>query len=77
MLSMKMEWSEHSLDIFLAPVSIVVTIGYHLFLWHSFKNKHPSVSLRAQSIRRRAWFLDIIDQVRTVSSVLFPFMGLC
>ncbi|KAL5540863.1 hypothetical protein UlMin_000761 [Ulmus minor] len=49
------------LDTIFIPLSFFVTIGYHAYLWHSFKHKPSSTSIGINTLKRRAWFLAIKD----------------
>ncbi|XP_074284678.1 uncharacterized protein LOC141609702 [Silene latifolia] len=47
------------LDTILVPLSVFVTVGYHVFLWHNFKY-NPSVIIQGiNSIKRREWLQGI------------------
>ncbi|KAF8397105.1 hypothetical protein HHK36_016012 [Tetracentron sinense] len=47
------------LDTILVPLSVFLTVGYHAYLWHNFKNKPPLTTIGANTARRRMWFLGI------------------
>ncbi|KAK9290202.1 hypothetical protein L1049_008368 [Liquidambar formosana] len=47
------------LDAILVPLSLFVTIGYHAYLWHSFKNKPSLTTFGIDTLRRKVWFLDM------------------
>ncbi|PON60531.1 hypothetical protein PanWU01x14_151430 [Parasponia andersonii] len=49
------------LDTILIPSSFFVTVGYHAYLWHSFKTKPSLTTFGINALKRRAWFLDIKD----------------
>ncbi|GMH10045.1 hypothetical protein Nepgr_011886 [Nepenthes gracilis] len=47
----------NSLDTILIPLSLFITLGYHVYLWHNFKN-HPSLTtVGLNIIKRREWLL--------------------
>uniref|UniRef100_A0A5B7C490 DUF599 domain-containing protein n=1 Tax=Davidia involucrata TaxID=16924 RepID=A0A5B7C490_DAVIN len=43
------------LDTMLVPLSLFLTIGYHAYLWHSFKNKPTLTTIGMHALRRRVW----------------------
>ncbi|KAK2658010.1 hypothetical protein Ddye_011062 [Dipteronia dyeriana] len=45
------------LDTVLIPLSLLVMIGYHAKLWHSFKNTPSNISIGIDSLKRKLWFL--------------------
>ncbi|XP_050383552.1 uncharacterized protein LOC126800267 [Argentina anserina] len=47
------------LDTILVPISLLLTVGYHAYLWHSFKNKPSHTTIGINMLKRRAWFRDI------------------
>ncbi|KAG6643583.1 uncharacterized protein LOC122277317 [Carya illinoinensis] len=47
------------LDTILVPLSLFFTLGYHAYLWHSFKNKPCNTTIGINTLTRRAWFQDI------------------
>ncbi|XP_004302619.1 PREDICTED: uncharacterized protein LOC101304593 [Fragaria vesca subsp. vesca] len=47
------------LDTILVPISLFLTVGYHAFLWRSFKNKPSHTTIGINMLKRRAWFLEI------------------
>ncbi|KAH9609840.1 hypothetical protein KSS87_014034 [Heliosperma pusillum] len=47
------------LDTILVPLSLFLTVGYHVFLWHNLKN-NPSVILQGiTTLKRREWLQGI------------------
>ncbi|KAI3993672.1 hypothetical protein MKX01_002685 [Papaver californicum] len=49
------------LDRILVPLSIVLSIGYHVYLAYCFKNKPLVTTLGVNTIRRRNWAQTIIE----------------
>ncbi|KAJ9185498.1 hypothetical protein P3X46_005128 [Hevea brasiliensis] len=47
------------LDTVLIPFSLFLMVGYHAYLWHSFKNKPSQTTIGINALRRKGWFLDI------------------
>lgn len=47
------------LDTILVPLSLFLTVGYHTYLWHNFKNKPSNTTIGINALRRKAWFLNI------------------
>ncbi|MCL7035839.1 hypothetical protein MKW94_023617 [Papaver nudicaule] len=49
------------LDRILVPMSIIISIGYHVYLAYCFKNKPLVTTLGVNTIRRRKWAQTIIE----------------
>ncbi|CAK9144458.1 unnamed protein product [Ilex paraguariensis] len=49
----------HYLDTILVPLSLFITIGYHAYLWHIFKNKPSLTSIGMDFLVRRAWLQEL------------------
>ncbi|KAK9291101.1 hypothetical protein L1049_009288 [Liquidambar formosana] len=47
------------LDTMLVPSSLFLTVGYHAYLWHNFKNKPSLTTFGIDTLRRRVWFQDM------------------
>ncbi|XP_050213517.1 uncharacterized protein LOC126664927 [Mercurialis annua] len=47
------------LDTILIPLSLFLMVSYHVYLWHSFKNKPSQTTIGIDSLRRKGWFLAI------------------
>ncbi|KAH7867112.1 hypothetical protein Vadar_028989 [Vaccinium darrowii] len=47
------------LDTILVPLSLFLAIGYHAFLWHSYKNKPFLTTIGMHMLRRRTWIQDM------------------
>ncbi|KAF7144160.1 hypothetical protein RHSIM_Rhsim05G0231300 [Rhododendron simsii] len=58
------------LDTILVPLSLFLTIGYHAFLWHSYKNKPFLTTIGMHMLRRRSWIQDM-QQARPSSIYRF------
>lgn len=46
-------------DSILVPLSLVIAVGYHVFLWNTFKHNPSRTSLGIDSSKRKSWFRDI------------------
>lgn len=62
------------LDTILVPLSLFLTIGYHAFLWHSYKNKPFLTTIGMHMLRRRSWIQDM-QQARPSS--IYRFLAAC
>lgn len=49
------------LDTILVPLSFFLLIGYHVYLWYTFKTKPSLTTIGIDSMRRRKWFLEIME----------------
>nr|XP_004302620.2 PREDICTED: uncharacterized protein LOC101304886 [Fragaria vesca subsp. vesca] len=58
---MYMEMSSFHLDTILVPSSLFLLIAYHAYLWCIFKTKPSHTTMGIESIRRRIWFLEIVQ----------------
>lgn len=47
------------LDTMVVPLSLFLTVGYHAYLWHIYKNRPSLTTIGANSLTRRDWFLAI------------------
>ncbi|XVF65953.1 hypothetical protein PTKIN_Ptkin09bG0292300 [Pterospermum kingtungense] len=47
------------LDTVLIPLSLFLILGYHAYLWQSFKQKPSTTKIGLQKLTRKTWFLDI------------------
>ncbi|XP_008244786.1 PREDICTED: uncharacterized protein LOC103342899 [Prunus mume] len=47
------------LDTILVPLSFFLTVGYHAYLWHNFKNKPSHTTIGVNMLKRSAWFLEL------------------
>ncbi|KAL4291552.1 hypothetical protein GQ457_14G002090 [Hibiscus cannabinus] len=47
------------LDTVLIPFSLFLTLGYHAYLWKTFKQRPSSTTIGLEKLRRKAWFRDI------------------
>ncbi|KAL9236119.1 hypothetical protein vseg_010823 [Gypsophila vaccaria] len=43
------------LDTILVPMSLFLSIGYHVFLWHNYKNNPSIIILGLNSLKRKQW----------------------
>ncbi|CAH2046993.1 unnamed protein product [Thlaspi arvense] len=46
-------------DSILVPLSLFIAVGYHIFLWNTFKHNPSRTSLGIDSSKRKSWFRDI------------------
>ncbi|CAA7041617.1 unnamed protein product [Microthlaspi erraticum] len=46
-------------DSVLVPLSVFIAVGYHVFLWNTFKHNPSRTSLGIDSSRRKSWFREI------------------
>ncbi|CAH8342675.1 unnamed protein product [Eruca vesicaria subsp. sativa] len=46
-------------DSVLVPLSVFIAVGYHVFLWNTFKHNPSRTSLGIDSSKRKSWFRDI------------------
>ncbi|KAK9723716.1 hypothetical protein RND81_05G020300 [Saponaria officinalis] len=47
------------LDTILVPLSLFLSIGYHVFLWHNFNNNPSIITLGINTLKRREWLQGI------------------
>lgn len=47
------------LDTILVPLSLFFTIGYHAYLWNSFRRKPSFTAFGVETLKRRSWFQDM------------------
>ncbi|KFK31732.1 hypothetical protein AALP_AA6G151800 [Arabis alpina] len=47
------------IDSVLVPLSLFIAVGYHVFLWNTFKHNPSRTSLGIDSSKRKSWFRDI------------------
>lgn len=43
------------LDTILVPLSLFITVGYHAFLWHNFKNNPSITTIGTNTLKRGEW----------------------
>ena len=69
-------------DSVLVPLSVFIAVGYHVFLWNTFKHNPSRTSLGIDSSKRKSWFRDIKEVIsclpsfyvnKTVCIILFTF----
>ncbi|EOA15313.1 hypothetical protein CARUB_v100270301mg, partial [Capsella rubella] len=46
-------------DSIVVPLSLLIAVGYHVFLWNTFKQNPSRTSLGIDSSKRKSWFRDI------------------
>ncbi|KAK9734162.1 hypothetical protein RND81_04G119200 [Saponaria officinalis] len=47
------------LDTILVPMSLFLSVGYHVFLWHNYKHNPSIIILGLNSLKRRHWLQGI------------------
>ncbi|KAK7269005.1 hypothetical protein RIF29_21720 [Crotalaria pallida] len=50
-----MEWRKYYLDILLVPLGLMMTIGYHVWLWHKVRTQPSSTIIGINAHGRRFW----------------------
>ncbi|KAI3792835.1 hypothetical protein L2E82_06726 [Cichorium intybus] len=55
-----MEWRKCYLDMILVPLSFMITIGYHLWLWQKVRTKPLSTIIGTNNYGRRLWVSTIM-----------------
>ncbi|KAK8543070.1 hypothetical protein V6N12_015639 [Hibiscus sabdariffa] len=55
-----MEWRQCYLDVILVPLSILVSIAYHCWLWHKVRSRPLSTVIGTNATGRRFWVSAII-----------------
>ncbi|XP_015089363.1 uncharacterized protein LOC107032288 [Solanum pennellii] len=47
------------LDTILVPLSLFITIGYHVYLWHHLKHKPSHTTIGMNMLKRRSWLREL------------------
>ncbi|KAL7165817.1 hypothetical protein ACSBR2_036647 [Camellia fascicularis] len=55
-----MEWKKCYLDVILVPMGFVMTIGYHVWLWHMVRTQPHVTIIGTNAIGRRLWVSSIM-----------------
>ncbi|MED6163753.1 hypothetical protein PIB30_083097 [Stylosanthes scabra] len=50
-----MEWKKYYLDVILVPLGFMITIGYHVWLWHKVRTHPSSTIIGINTHARRFW----------------------
>ncbi|KAG4911077.1 hypothetical protein AAZX31_20G201400 [Glycine max] len=50
-----MEWRKYYLDVVLVPLGFLITIGYHVWLWHKVRTQPSSTIIGINTHGRRSW----------------------
>ncbi|XP_057959680.1 uncharacterized protein LOC131152078 [Malania oleifera] len=50
-----MEWRKAYLDVLLVPLGLLISIAYHLWLWHKVRTHPLSTIIGANAVGRRFW----------------------
>ncbi|CAL5439751.1 unnamed protein product [Camellia sinensis] len=56
----EMEWKKCYLDVILVPMGFVMTIGYHVWLWHMVRTQPHVTIIGTNAMGRRLWVSSII-----------------
>ncbi|KAI3707276.1 hypothetical protein L6452_25648 [Arctium lappa] len=56
-----MEWKKCYLDVILVPLSFVITIGYHVWLWHKVRSQPLTTIIGTNNHGRRLWVSTIME----------------
>ncbi|XP_071705455.1 uncharacterized protein [Rutidosis leptorrhynchoides] len=56
-----MEWKKCYLDVALVPLSFMITIGYHLWLWYTVRTQPFSTVIGTNNHGRRLWVSAIME----------------
>ncbi|KAH9308916.1 hypothetical protein KI387_036827, partial [Taxus chinensis] len=56
-----MEWKKIYLDLALVPPSLVLLLGYHMFLWYKVINTPLLTTTGVNSVGRRLWIKTMIE----------------
>ncbi|XP_019416588.1 PREDICTED: uncharacterized protein LOC109327870 [Lupinus angustifolius] len=75
-----MEWKKCYLDLILVPLGVLITIGYHLWLWYSTRTRPHSTIIGINSSARRNWVAAILKDndkknILAVQSLRNTIMG--
>jgi len=65
-----MEWKPYYLDMMLVPLGFLMTIGYHVWLWHKTRSEPFSTTIGINAHARRFW-------VPTMLKVIHSFNYFC
>lgn len=49
------EWREYYLDVILVPLGLLITIAYHVWLWHKVRTQPSSTVIGINAHGRRFW----------------------
>lgn len=63
-------------DSVLVPLSVFIAVGYHVFLWNTFKHNPSRTSLGIDSSKRKSWFRDIKEVLLFLQNRLYYFVYL-
>jgi len=50
-----MEWRSCYLDVILVPLAILISIGYHVWLWHKVRTQPHTTIVGINASGRRNW----------------------
>jgi len=50
-----MEWRKCYLDVILVPLAMLITIGYHVWLWHKVRTQPHTTIVGINASGRRNW----------------------
>lgn len=55
------------LDTILVPLSLFITIGYHVYLWHHLKYKPSHTTIGMNMLKRRSWLRELNQASSSIS----------
>ncbi|KEH16999.1 hypothetical protein MtrunA17_Chr6g0477471 [Medicago truncatula] len=58
-----MEWKPYYLDMMLVPLGFVMTIGYHVWLWHKTRSEPFSTTIGINAHARRFWVPTMLKDI--------------
>ncbi|KAL5081160.1 hypothetical protein RYX36_009581 [Vicia faba] len=58
-----MEWKTYYLDMILVPLGFLMTIGYHVWLWHKTRSEPFSTSIGINAHARRFWVPTMLKDI--------------
>lgn len=50
-----MEWKKYYLDMILVPLGFMITVGYHVWVWHKTRTQPFSTTIGINAHARRFW----------------------
>lgn len=65
-----MEWKKCYLDVILVPLAILLSIGYHVWLWYNVRT-HPHTTIIAINASGRRNWVAAMMKVRTYTQMIY------
>jgi hypothetical protein len=69
-----MEWRDSFLDLMLIPLSLLLPVAYHVWLWRAVRLRPLRTALGINSATRRLWAIGMM-KVRSLLVVVVPPAG--